>query len=419
MIFLSSPADDLFRMMDGILIGAVIGVVLGTVSGCTPGIHSNTMAGILLGVHPALLILFGPSVFAAAVTATLITHTFLDAVPSTFLGVPDPDTAISVLPAHALCMKGLGEEAVRISALGSAAGSVFGLILFPLFFILLPPLQPYLDWWIGLLLLGVAGLLVVRSAAPEWAAAIFVASGLLGSFSMAYSYLSWQVLPEGSPLLLPLLTGLFGLPILLKGVSGTIPEQSYRGIRMDRGEIFGSAAAGTIAGAVVGWMPGFSNATANAVLASFISYTRQGRGYILATSAANTANAFLGIAALYALSRARNGAMAAVATEELPQLFGILLAGCIAAVAAYPLTLLAAKGSRYLARLDIRRLNLSVVVLLVVLTALLTGPFGLFILLLATAIGSVPQLVSVQRVFCMGAIMVPIICWSILGIPLF
>ncbi|MCP1662955.1 putative membrane protein [Methanocalculus sp. AMF5] len=419
MIFLSSHADLFTRMIGGILIGTAIGVVLGTISGCTPGIHSNTMAGILLGVHPALLVLFGPAVFAASVTATLVTHTFLDAVPSTFLGVPDPDTAIAVLPAHALCMKGLGEEAVRIAALGSAAGAGFGLILFPLFFLLLAPLQPYLDWWIGILLITVAGILIVRSAAPEWAAAVFIASGILGLFSMGYSYLSWQVLPGGSPLLLPLLTGLFGLPVLLKGAEGTVPEQRYSGIRMEKKEIAGAAAAGTVAGAIVGWMPGFSNATANAVLASFISYTRQERGYILATSAANTANAFLGIAALYALSRVRNGAMAAIATDELPPLFGIMAAACLAAVVAYPLTVLSSKGSQVLARLNIRRLNLTVIVFLLLLTAFVTGPFGLLILGLATAIGSVPPLVSVQRVFCMGAIMVPIICWSILGVPIF
>ncbi len=406
-------------MLGELLIGCIIGLVLGIVSGCTPGIHSNTMAGILLGLHPALLILFGPLVFAVSVTATLVTHTFLDAVPSTFLGVPDPDTAIAVLPAHALCMKGLGEEAVRISALGSLAGAAFGIILFPFFFIFLPPLQQYLDWWIGLLLICVAGLLIVKSSAPEWAAVVFIASGILGSFSMAYSHLSWAILPGGSPLLLPLLTGLFGVPVLLKGAEGTVPEQRYTGIRMSRREAAGSACAGTIAGAIVGWMPGLSNATANAVLASFISYTKAGRGYILATGAANTANAFLGIAALYALSRVRNGAMAAVATEELPPLIMIMGAACIAALAAYPLTLLASKGSRFLTRLNIRRLNLMVIISLIALTAIITGPFGLLILALATAIGLVPPLVSVQRVFCMGAIMVPIMCWSIIGVPLF
>jgi hypothetical protein len=96
-----------------------------------------------------------------------------------------------------------------------------------------------------------------------------------------------------------------------------------------------------------------------------------------------------------------------------------MLAACIAAVAAYPLTILLSKGSRYLAALNVRRLNLSVVIFLVALTALVTGPFGLLILALATAIGSVPPMVSVQRVFCMGAIMVPIIVRSVLGIPLF
>jgi len=40
--------------------------------------------------------------------------------PSIFLGAPEADTALAVLPGHALLMEGRGEEAVRLSAIGSA-----------------------------------------------------------------------------------------------------------------------------------------------------------------------------------------------------------------------------------------------------------------------------------------------------------
>ncbi len=83
-------------------------------------------------------------------------------------------------------------------------------------------------------------------------------------------------------------------------------------------EIGKGALIGTAAGAAVGWLPGLSNATANAVLASAVTYDRERRGFILATGAANTANAFLGIAAFYAIGRTRNGVMAALSMIEAP-----------------------------------------------------------------------------------------------------
>ncbi|HMK16198.1 MAG TPA: hypothetical protein VK450_04685, partial [Methanomicrobiales archaeon] len=80
---------------------------------------------------------------------------------------------------------------------------------------------------------------------------------------------------------------------------------------------------------------------------------------------------------------------------------------------AYLLTIrLSRSGSLFLG-LDTRRLSLGVMGFIVVLTFLLTGPFGLLILCLATAIGVVPPLVNVPRLFLMGAIMLPVICFSL------
>lgn len=177
--------------MLGAAAGCAVGVVLGTISGLVPGVHSNTVAGFLAGASGPLLVLFGPEGLAAAIVATMVTHTFLDAVPSTFLGVPDPDTVLSVLPAHRLCLAGHGEEAVRVSALGSVAGFVLCLPLFVVFMLVLPPMQGYIDWGIGLVILVAAGLLVVFSRSPGWAFAVFGVSGVLGVFSLGYAHFSF------------------------------------------------------------------------------------------------------------------------------------------------------------------------------------------------------------------------------------
>jgi putative membrane protein len=393
-----------------ILAGVLVGVLLGTVSGLIPGIHANTMAGILLGAGAALAPLFGPSMVAIAMISALITHTFLDAVPSTFLGVPDPDTAIAVLPAHALCMQGKGEEAVRISALGSALGAAAGAPLALIFVAVIPLVQGCIDWGIGILLVGVMGYLILREESPAWCGGIFIVSGLLGLFSFTFSYLGG---PGGSSaVLMPLLSGLFGVPLLLIAAPGPIPPQSYSGLDLDEHELRKSAVGGTIAGTMVGWLPGLSNATANAVLASAVNYRDDGRNYLLATGAANTANAFLGIAAFYAVSRTRNGVMVAIASLEAPPVTVLLAGAALAALIAFLLCIWFSGKAGIISGLERRRLNTGVIVFLVLLSFLLAGPFGITILLLATLVGMVPDLVNVPRVHCMGAVALPVILFS-------
>jgi len=395
-----------------ILTGILIGVILGTISGIIPGVHANTLAGVLLSLQAALLSFLGPLALAGAMFAALITHTFVDAIPSTFLGIPDADTSLAVLPAHALCLEGNGEEAVRIAALGSASAMVIAVPLSVLCFVLLPALQPYFDWWIGILLIASVGYMIVTSESPGWALAIFFVSGLLGAFSLRYAFLSWHTLTGSSAILMPLLTGLFGISVLITASQGAMPEQQFRGIRMEDMTIIKCSVLGTVAGVAVGWLPGLSTASANGVLASIIGYEKDRRAYILATNAANTANAFIGLAALFALSRMRNGVMVALSELPLPSMSELTVIGVLAACAAYLITVWLSRSAYRLSGIDGRLLNRAVVAFIIILCFILTGPFGALILLLATALGLVPHLVNVPRMYCMGAIMVPVMLWS-------
>jgi putative membrane protein len=407
----------LFSMIE-ILTGTLLGVILGTVSGLIPGIHANTLAGVLLSLQAVLLAFFGPVALAGAMFAALITHTFVECIPATFLGIPDADTSLSVLPAHALCLEGNGEEAVRIAALGSAYAMIFAVPLSIACFLFLPALQPYFDWGIGFLLIAVVGFIIVMSESPGWALGIFAVSGLLGVFTLRFAYLGWHTLAGGSALLMPLLTGLFGISILLTASQGSLPAQHFRGIRLDDRTVMKSSLLGTLAGIALGWLPGLSTATANGVLTSVIRYDRDRRAYILATSAANTANAFIGLAALFALSRMRNGVM--VALSELPRISmgELACAGVLAACAAYIITVSLSCSADRLNGIHSRTMNRAVILFVVGLCLVLTGPFGGFILFLATLVGLVPHLINVPRVSCMGAIMVPVMLYS-LGVAWF
>src|SRR5512137_1038076 len=363
--------------MEEILLGACIGIALGTISGIIPGVHANTLAGLLLSFQVVLLSFFGPLVLAGAMFAALITHTFVDAVPSTFLGIPDADTSLAVLPAHALCLEGNGEEAVRIAALGSACAMIISVPLSVLCFFLLPALQPYFDWWIGILLFATIGYMIVTSESPGWAFLLFLISGILGIFSLYYAFLGWHTISGSSAILMPLLTGLFGISVLLTASQGNLPEQNFRGIRIEDRTVLKCSALGTVAGVSVGWLPGLSTASANGVLASIIGYDKDRRAYILATSAANTANAFIGLAALFALSRMRNGVMAVLAEIPLPSMGDLMVAGVLAATAAYLITIGLSSSAPRLNGMDSRMLNRGVIGFVLVLSLLLTGPFGI------------------------------------------
>jgi putative membrane protein len=398
--------------MIGLFAGIAIGVVLGSISGLLPGIHVNTLAAGLLALQAALIPVFGTEMIAAAMIAALVTHTFLDIIPSTFLGIPDADTAISVIPSHALCLEGKGEEAVRIAALGSAWGFLVALPLLLTLILVAPAIQGFLDWGIGIILTGIAAYLILSGESPLHALVIFLFSGALGIFSFHFSYLGSGI--AGSfGILMPLLSGLFGISLLLVAGSGKVPEQKFSEISLPGKTMVRGGVSGAAAGVVVGWLPGLSNATANAVIASVTSYGREPRRYIFATSTANTVNAMVGLAALYAISRTRNGVMVALSSLEIPPLADLLAASAVAAVFSYLLTVTLAGSAWRMGGIEKKNLYMVVIMFVTLLTFLLCGPFGLMVLALATGLGLAIKYLNIPQVYGIGAIMVPVIIFSL------
>ena len=140
-----------------VIIFTLIGCLAGILTGLIPGIHVNNVAYMVLASQAALVSLammfFGwasPNsteiviIVSSLVIGNVITHTFLDFIPSVFLGAPEGETALSLLPGHRMMLAGRGYEAVKCSVIGSF-GAVLGalILLVPMRLIIGSPVYAY------------------------------------------------------------------------------------------------------------------------------------------------------------------------------------------------------------------------------------------------------------------------------------
>ncbi|WP_135822487.1 tripartite tricarboxylate transporter permease [Halostella litorea] len=385
------------------------GVALGTVSGLTPGLHANNFALVLAaaaGEIPGPPLLLGVAMLSAGVV-----HTFLDAVPALALGVPDAAMAATALPGHRLVIAGQGYEAVRLSALGSGLAVAVALPLAVPVTEAMTAVYPTLRAHLPLVLGGVVVLLAATERSVRAAAAglaTFAASAALGALTLD---LSPAAPLSAGGMLTPLFAGLFGAPVLVDALDGAgVPPQADPTVASSRRAVFGMAAAGALAGAAVGYLPGVSSAIAAVAVLALAPGGAGDRGYIVATSGVNTANTVFALFALVAIRQPRTGVLVAFdevgAPLNLPLLVGT---AALASVAGFCLVL--ALGDRYLrvvGRMDYRRLSLTVLALLVCLSALFAGIVGVAAFAVSAALGLVPVRLGVRRVHLMGVLIGPL-----------
>src|SRR3989338_568180 len=207
-----------------ILLAIVAGVSAGVITGLTPGIHVNLVSVFVVGMSGFLLSITSPIPVAVFLLAMSITHTFTDAIPSIFLGAPDPDTCLNVLPGHKMLLQGKGFDAVKLTIIGSLLSLLLMVLLLPFFILTAPTLYVWLQPFIGWILLGVV--LYVIWIERGWrqkiiGGMIFLLSGLLGIVVFD--------LPTLNQPLFAMLSGLFGVSTLLISLNdqNNIPVQQY------------------------------------------------------------------------------------------------------------------------------------------------------------------------------------------------
>jgi putative membrane protein len=385
---------------------ATFGCLLGTLTGLAPGLHVNTVAVIGLAAFPLLGL--SPIQFAVAMVAMAVTHSFLDFIPSIFLGVPEEDTALSVLPAHRLVLEGKALDAVKLTALGSLLGLGFALLLLAPTLAVIPALYGWLRGSVVYVLAAAVLVLVWVEGTKKrmlLAATSFTLSGCLGVLMFDLGILS------PTQVMFPAFAGLFGISNLLVSMNsptGNVPQHKATFLRVRRNHL-SAGFLGALAGLLVGLLPAMSPSQLGILLCGLIG--SDVGTFLVYLSAINTSDAIFSFVSLYTIDNARSGVATMVGKVlDIGEGELILLAGAAAYAAAYATAAHLRIGRAavgFVGKVDYRILSAATMLLVFSLVWLFTGWFGFLLTILATAIGLVPILAGVSRTHCMGVLLVP------------
>jgi len=400
-------------MLAEIFIAIILGCLAGTFTGCTPGIHINLVATLIFASSAALLQIVSPIYVAVFIIAMAITHTWTDALPSIFLGAPDSDTILNVLPGHRMLLQGKGYEAVILTVIGSLLGLIFTIALVPVMIPFLKFFYPLIKNYVGYILLAVVLLLLYRDPKSRvWALIIFLLAGVLGVV-----VLNMPTLKEP---LFPLLSGLFGISSLIISLKDKvkIPKQQISKIELDKKDTVKAISSSVIVGSITSFLPGLGPAQAAIIITQIVRKLSE-KGFLILVGSLNTVNMVVSLITLYGIDKARNGAIVIMSKMlkyfDLNHLILLLAVSLIVAGIATLITIKLAKVfSSLVTKINYQKLCLFIIAFVTVLVIILSGPLGLFVLFVSTSVGIIPSLIGVGKNHLMGCLLLPVILFFLL-----
>lgn len=399
-------------MIIELIFGLLAGVLAGTFTGLFPGIHINLVSAFLLSAIGAGYFSGLPLMaLVVFVVAMAITHTFLDFIPAIFLGAPEEDSFLAVLPGHRLLLEGKGMHAVFYSFYGCISALPIIFIFSLLFVYFLDSIYNIFQIFIPYILIFISLYLVFREENFFSAISIFIFAGFIGLLAFR--------LPVKEPLL-PLLTGLFGVSGLIVSMKEKIslPPQkifSIREIGFDIKYFLRSFFAAFISIPLFSFLPGTGSGYA-AVAGSELmgKKTDDSKAFLFLVGCISVSVMALSFTTVYAIDKSRTGVAAAVnemlGTISLQNLAVILVAAALTSFISFFLGLYFSKiFAKHIGSVNYKVLSFIVLLILFSVVILFSNWLGIVVLITGSAIGVFAILSGAKRIHLMGCLLIPTI----------
>ncbi|MFH1289792.1 MAG: tripartite tricarboxylate transporter permease [Nanoarchaeota archaeon] len=399
-------------MIIELILALLIGLIAGTLTGLFPGIHINLVAaGLLALLGGAYFSGIAPLVLVVFVVAMAVTHTFIDFIPSVFLGAPEEDSFLAVLPGHQLLREGKGYEAIVLTLYGGLMALPI-IVAFTFIFIwFLPQIYYFSRILIPYVLILISLYFIFIEEEKVNAVVVFVMAGFLGLLSFG--------LPVQEPLL-PLLTGLFGTSALVVSLKTRIqvPKQKISKlgkINLKKKLLVRSSLAAAVAAPFCSFLPGVGAGHAAIIGSGLLGDAgKNKKSFLFLVGAINTIVMALSFVTIFAIDRTRTGAAVAVkeilgefARNDLIMIMAVVVvSGFLAFVVGVNLSKIFSKN---ISRIDYRKLSFFVLGILLIVNLILSNLYGFFVLVTASALGVFCILSRARRIQLMGALLVPTI----------
>jgi putative membrane protein len=417
----------------GLAGAAVAGTLAAALLACVPGLHVYSAAGLAVALAARAPGALPEDLLAMFLLGMTVGYAVVNTVPAIFGGAPDESTLFVVLPGQRYLLQGQGMEAAAVTGAGSLGALLALLLAAPLLPRTLPTLRaivaPHLHWILAAVALYMilsewpkgfdreksrAGRLAGGWRSPGAGLLTFLLSGLLG---MALFY-GGLVPPEaGFQNLFPAFTGLFAIPWVATNLVSRVPvprQEAAATLDLSPGLLARGVFAGTLGGFFAAFFPAVTGGIGG-LLAGQATAQRDDRLFLVSQGACKVvyyagAYLLLFVPGLH-LSRGGMSSMLGILyTPRTPALYWAAVGSTVLCGAlAFGLLLVLSRGAAWLvARVDYRRISAAVLVLLVALVLAVTGPGGLLVAAVATAIGLVPLLFGSRRSNCLGVLLVPL-----------
>ena len=361
----------------------------------------------MLSLSIILLKYFSPLIIAIIIVSMSIVNTFLNSIPSIFLGAPDETTVLSVLPGHRMLLKGQGYAAVTLTVIGSLFSLIIIICLTPLLILSIKYVYSIIKQFIVYILIIVTIFLIFRERKSKfWSFTIFMLSGILG-----LSVLTLPILKEP---LFPMLSGLFGTSVLIMSLytKTVIPKQLIEFPKIESKQTSKSLFSTVLVGTIASFLPGIGPAQA-AIIGSQITKLTD-KGFLILVGGLNTVNMAVSFITLYIIDKTRNGSV--VIISKILSLFSlnylILFLGCglfVAGISTFLTQYFSKVFSKIITKINYKILCISIILFITFITIHLSGILGLLILVVATSLGIIPTLKGVGKNHLMGCLLIPVI----------
>src|SRR3989344_3756708 len=342
------------------LIALFAGILIGTFTGLAPGIHINLVAALLLTLTATPFISsISPLALAIGIASLAVTHTIIDFIPSIYLGAPNEETVLSVLPGHALLKEGNGHEALLISVYGALFATVLAVLLSAPLIFLVPKISAPLLRIIPFLLIALITYMAVREKKPV---------------SPPQKRCKWK---EAFP------------PIA---------------------DLKKTAVSAVCIAPPCSFLPAIGSGYASLIAAEVSDYSQ--RGFLFLNGTMTMITMIWSFVIVYAIQKARTGAAATI-LEILQQIQTwqivlILAASIIESFIAAALAIaLSRQCAALIGKINYQLLSYAIIALIIIVVISITRASGLVILMTSTALGSYALQSGVKRTHLMACLIIP------------
>ncbi|PIT84286.1 hypothetical protein COU37_03905 [Candidatus Micrarchaeota archaeon CG10_big_fil_rev_8_21_14_0_10_45_29] len=436
----------------------VLFLLLGIFAGILPGLHPNSIGAVLAGW------LGGEEWLPVGLLIILGAYSALAFLPSIFLGVPEGQTQIALLPGQRMLMEGRGVEAAGVVAFSAIVASLLSALSIPFILPFIPVAFEFVHPFIGYILIFASVMLLLNEGReknktnenaqlPEkekkycaeegdWAAfgalaekggqmpeksrkdkdilgekekfllhfklikiskalIVFLLAGALGLVVLN--------MPLKDPLF-ALFVGFFTMPALMLAKGGQkLPEQQ-KGGKIGK-NCFAYIILGILFGALADLVPGISTPAQIAVFSSVFLRMDDAKNFLAHIASIEASHNVFALASGASVGIARVG-MVAIANElspitnsNLPPLVGAFLFAI--GIGAFLLIVFAKRMDLLVRKIDFSFLMKLIAIYLALMIFFNDGMPGLFVLATASMIGYLPRVWGVGRTNVMGSLIIP------------